>query len=477
MFFRQIYDEKLAEAAYLIGCQKTGEAIIIDPERDIDRYEKVAKANGLRIVAVADTHIHADYLTGAREFAEKGARVYLSDEGDADWKYQWIDAKTGGGRYDAVLLKDGDVFKVGNIRFRAIHTPGHTPEHLCYEVTDLGGGATEPMGVATGDFLFVGDLGRPDLLESAAGQSGVADPSAHRLYQTVLKTRDWADYLQVWPGHGAGSACGKALGAVPQSTVGYERRMNAALNAATSEENFVNFILDGQPEPPLYFARMKRDNKMGPKILGGVPQPKELSPAEFAKLDGTACAIVDTRAWGAFKTGHAKGALTLPLGNSFNTDAGSMIGEDEAIHLVVEPSRLDEAVRDLIRVGLDRIEGWLDASRMGEVAAAGGAVETTPEIDVAAAQSMLAEVKPFVLDARRKVEFAEGHIAGAHNIAHTRLLARVAEVPKDRPILVNCRSGARSARACSLLQKHGYRVTNLAGGMLAWQESKAPVAH
>ncbi|MFM7260386.1 MAG: MBL fold metallo-hydrolase [bacterium] len=159
MFFRQIYDEKLAEAAYLIGCQKTGEAIVIDPERDIDRYESVAKANGLRIVAVADTHIHADYLTGAREFAEKGARVYLSDEGDADWKYQWVDKKSGGGRYDAVLLKDGDTFLVGNIRLRAVHTPGHTPEHLSYEVTDIGGGADAPMGIATGDFLFVGDLG------------------------------------------------------------------------------------------------------------------------------------------------------------------------------------------------------------------------------------------------------------------------------------------------------------------------------
>jgi len=165
MFFRQIYDEKLAEAAYLIGCQKTGEAIVIDAERDIDRYEKIAAENGLRIVAAADTHIHADYLTGMREFAEKGARIYASDEGDADWKYLWLE------KYDAVRLRHNDTFKVGNIRFRAIHTPGHTPEHLCYEVTDLGGGADEPMGVATGDFVFVGDLGRPDLLESAASDS------------------------------------------------------------------------------------------------------------------------------------------------------------------------------------------------------------------------------------------------------------------------------------------------------------------
>ncbi|MFT3881547.1 MAG: MBL fold metallo-hydrolase [Gemmatales bacterium] len=220
MFLRMVYDDKLAEAAYLIGCQKTGDAIVIDPQRDVDRYETLAAANGLRIVAVAETHIHADFLSGARELAEKGAKVYVSDEGDADWKYQWLNLKTGGGSYAYQLLKDGDTFKVGNIEFKAVHTPGHTPEHLSYMVTDRGGGADKPLGVATGDFVFVGDLGRPDLLESAAGVVGKADSSAHQLYQTVRKFMDWPDYLQVWPAHGAGSACGKALGAVPQSTVG-----------------------------------------------------------------------------------------------------------------------------------------------------------------------------------------------------------------------------------------------------------------
>jgi len=476
MFFRQIYDEKLAEAAYLIGCQKTGEAIVIDPERDIDRYESVAKANGLRIVAVADTHIHADYLTGAREFAEKGARVYLSDEGDADWKYEWLDQKSGGGRYDAVLLKDGDTFLVGNIRLRAVHTPGHTPEHLSYEVTDIGGGADAPMGIATGDFLFVGDLGRPDLLESAAGIEGLADPSAHRLYQTVLRTREWADYLQVWPGHGAGSACGKALGAIPQSTVGYERRFNPALRAATSEQSFVDFILDGQPEPPMYFARMKRDNKMGPRVLGGVPKPPEMTPAEFARLDGTACAIVDTRPWAAFRESHMAGALFLPLGSSFTTDAGSMIAENERIHLVVEPSRVEEVVRDLIRIGLDNIAGWIDAAKLREVAAAGAKFERIDEVDIAGAQTMIAGDAPFVLDVRRRVEFTQGNIAGARNVAHTRLLGKLAEIPRDRPILVHCQLGGRSARAAALLAKHGYRVTNLAGGFAAWKSHTSEVA-
>ena len=220
MFMRMIYDEKLAQAAYLLGCQRTGEAIVIDPERDVDRYVDLAAENGLRIVATAETHIHADFLSGSRELAEQvNAKVYVSDEGDADWKYQWLDG------YEHQLLRDGDTFSVGNIDFQVMHTPGHTPEHIAFVVTDRGGGATEPIAIATGDFVFVGDLGRPDLLETAAGQAGAMEPSARRLYKTVGRLADIPDFVQVWPAHGAGSACGKALGAVPMSTVGYEKSL------------------------------------------------------------------------------------------------------------------------------------------------------------------------------------------------------------------------------------------------------------
>ena len=476
MFLRQIYDEKLAEAAYLIGCQKTGEAIVIDPERDIDRYEKVAAANGLRIIAAAETHIHADFLSGVREFGEKGARVYVSDEGDADWKYQWLDKKSGGGRYDAVLLRNGDTFKVGNILFRALHTPGHTPEHLSYEVTDVGGGANEPMGVATGDFVFVGDLGRPDLLESAAGIAGIADPSAHRLYQTVRKFSAWPDYLQIWPGHGAGSACGKALGAVPQTTVGYEKRMNPAIRAATSERNFVEFILEGQPEPPLYFARMKRDNKLGPRILGALPTPRQLTAVELRAIDPKRTAIIDTRTWAAFRDAHIAGSLFAPLTNSFNSDAGSFVTEEEDIVLIVDPTRVEEAVRDLVRIGLDRVVGFFDAGAMQEFAKVGGSLRATREIAPAEARHEIDTRKPFILDVRRASEFAAGNIAGALNIAHTRLLAKLDQVPKDRELLVHCQGGVRSARACALLERHGYSVTNLADGYAAFtKHTPAPV--
>lgn len=481
MFLRMVYDDGLAQAAYVIGCQRSGEAIVIDPERDVDRYERLCAANGLRIVAVAETHIHADFLSGARELAEKGAKVYLSDEGDADWKYQWLGDKSGGGAYDHRLLHDGDTFSIGQIEIKALHTPGHTPEHLCYMVTDRGGGADAPIGVATGDFVFVGDLGRPDLLESAAGHAGNAEPSAHRLFGTVRKFLDWPEYLQVWPAHGAGSACGKALGAVPQSTVGYEKRFNAAIRAAQSERQFVDAILDGQPEPPLYFARMKRDNKTGPRLLarraaggqGGVPTPPRLPLGEFAAIDARGCAVIDTRPWAAFKAGHLRASLWVPVNSSFSTDAGSLVGEHERIYLVVEPDRLEDAVRGLIRVGLDDIAGWVDAREVGSLPA--GVVATTPEVSVAEARAMIAGTKPYQLDVRRRAEVAEGGIPGAANIAHTRLLARLGEVPKDRPILVSCLAGGRSGRACALLQKHGHAVVNLAGGFGAWQKAGAPV--
>ena len=246
MFLRQITDSALAQNAYLIGCQRTGEAVLIDPERDLDRYFKVAADNDLRITAVADTHIHADYLSGARELMERhGVTGYLSEEGGPDWQFEW--AK---GHSNARFLKHRDVFRVGNIEFKALLTPGHTPEHMSFLVTDTGGGADEPMALLTGDFIFVGDVGRPDLLESAAGQAGVMERSARTLYASLRATADLPAHLQILPAHGAGSACGKALGAIPNSVLGYERKFNPAFREALTagEDKFVSDILHGQPE-------------------------------------------------------------------------------------------------------------------------------------------------------------------------------------------------------------------------------------
>ncbi|MCA9296682.1 MAG: hypothetical protein KC983_09190, partial [Phycisphaerales bacterium] len=275
--------------------------------------------------------------------------------------------------------------------------------------------------------------------------------------------------------HGAGSACGKALGAVPTSTIGYEKRFNPALRAATSEQHFVDFILAGEPEPPMYFAAMKRDNKVGPAILGRLPLPPRMTVDELRGLDATAVAMIDTRPWSAFRSGHVPGSLWLPLTKSFNSDAGSFITGDDDIYLIIAPGDVEEAVRDLIRIGLDRIKGWFDASELEQYEQAGGRLVPMAEVDVEAARELIEASTTEVLDVRRATEFAEGRIAGAHNIAHTRLASRLNEVPKDKHLVVNCRSGARSGRACAFLQRAGYQVTNLRGGILAWEQAETAV--
>jgi hydroxyacylglutathione hydrolase len=312
MLLRQIFDPYLAQYAYLIGCQRTGEALIIDPERDIDRYEKLAAENGLRITAVAETHIHADFVSGGREFAQNPTvHLYLSAEGGPDWQYGWP-----GTRANTHFLKDGDVFNVGNIRVEAVHTPGHTPEHMSYLITDIGGGANEPIALATGDFLFVGDVGRPDLLESAAGVAGVMEPSAIKLRESLSeRLTKLPDFLQILPAHGAGSACGKALGAVPTTTLGYERRFNGALKLAISDADaFVKDILSGQPDPPLYFATMKRVNRDGVVVTGGVPAAPHLGVEAFASLAANkSIRILDARSERSeFDRAHVERAIHAP---------------------------------------------------------------------------------------------------------------------------------------------------------------------
>lgn len=476
MLLRMIYDDMLAQAAWLLGCQRTGQAIIFDPQRDIDRYLHAAQRSGLRLVAAAETHIHADFLSGARELAERaGVRVYLSDEGGPEWKYRWLDQRSGGGRYDARLLHDGDTFEVGGIEFRALHTPGHTPEHLCYLVTDRGGGATEPMGLVSGDFVFAGDVGRPDLLESAVGQRGASEPAARQLYQSIQRFVALPEYLQVWPGHGAGSACGKALGAVPQTTVGYEKRFNAAIRAATDERRFVEFILAGQPDPPLYFGRMKRQNRDGPPLLGALPQPDVLTAARMRGLDFSQVVVIDTRPWDLFRSGHLPGALHAPLDGMFMTAIGSYVRPEDPILLLAPPNLTDMLVRLLVRIGLDRVEGLIPPDALQSYAQSGGRLEATEEIAAPAAHERVAGREVFVLDVRTVEEHAHGHIHGATNIPYPRLPLHLQELPRDRPILVHCLGGGRSARAAAYLQRHGYRVANLAGGMNAWRAGGYPV--
>ncbi len=457
MFLRQITDSSLAQNAYLIGCQRSGEAILIDPERDLDRYFEVAEENDLRITAVADTHIHADYLSGARELVERhGATAYLSEEGGTDWQFEWSK-----GNPKARFLRHGDVFRVGNIEIKALLTPGHTPEHMSFLVTDIGGGADEPMAFLTGDFIFVGDVGRPDLLESAAGQAGVMEPSARTLYQSLRATAGIAEHVQILPAHGAGSACGKSLGAVPNSVMGYERKFNAPFREAltASEDQFVKNILSGQPEPPLYFARMKRDNKFGPALLpdGKLPVPKRINAAQLGSWIGSS-AILDLRFdKAAFAEKHLKGSLFAPIaGGRLPIAAGSYVEENTRILLAVEhESQIDDAVRQLIRIGCDRIEGWI---LIEDALTHSGFTTSYPRIST----RDLPAGSP-VLDVRRADEFASSHVAGAKNIAYTRLAARFDEVPDAEPLYIHCAGGTRAAIAAAYLASRGRRVVHVDG--------------
>ena len=473
MFFRQYFEPKLAQYAYLVGCQQTKEALIIDPLRDIDQYIEAAEQEGLTITAVAETHIHADFLSGAREFAERlGTKLYLSAEGeDEGWGSNWAR----GSDYDVTFLRDGDTFSIGNIDIKSIHTPGHTPEHMSYVVVDRGSGATTPIGIATGDFVFVGDLGRPDLLEQAAGMHGVQESSARTLFKSLPKFRELQDYVQVWPAHGAGSSCGKALGTVPTTTVGYEKLYNASLAAADGGENaFVAAVLAGQPEPQMYFARMKRDNRDGVPLLGTLPQPQKLTSKEFGNkiADGEAL-LVDTRLdRSGFMAKHVPGALYAPMNKTFNTVVGSLVtDETKPFVLIIEEEQVEEALRDLVRIGYDNIVGFFTPEGLEHYFEAGGAFATIEEITFDDVARMKDDENMVVLDARLASEYAEGHVPGAVNASYTRLPEYLEKrVPKDKTLLVHCASGARAAAASAFLARNGCDVKYVNDAFAAYAE-------
>lgn len=462
MLLRQIFDPYLAQYAYLIGCQRTGEALIIDPERDIDRYVALARENGLRITAVTETHIHADFVSGAREFAQDpSVKLYLSGEGGTDWSYRWP-----GDRPNTKLLRDGDTFTVGNIEVKALHTPGHTPEHLCFVITDRGGGASEPVAIATGDFLFVSDVGRPDLLETAAGQANVAASSAEQLLRSLRdRLAPLGDYVQVLPGHGAGSACGKSLGAIPTSTLGYERRFNSPFKLAISDgESFLKEILQGQPDPPAYFATMKRVNRDGVAVLGALPVAEHLAPALFSKkAEAPNTFVVDARTnTDAYAENHFPKSLCAPLRSPFFSAAtGSFLTERDGILLLVESEAdVDLAVRQLFRIGFDSIQGWMTIS---EAQAAGLLTEKSRSVPFATFDPGHALAAGSIIDVRTTSEHAQAHIPGALSVPYTRLLARLGDVPTGRPLFVHCASGKRAALASSFLRSRGFDVTHVNG--------------
>jgi len=471
MFFKRFYDDALAQASYMIGCQRTGEALVVDPNRDVRQYVDAARAENLRVTQVTETHIHADFVSGARELANHtGAQLLLSEEGGADWQYQYA-AEAG-----ATLLRDGDSFTVGNIRIDVMHTPGHTPEHISFVVTDTPA-SSAPWGILTGDFVFVGDVGRPDLLERAAGQANTMEAGARTLFRSLARFRELPDHVQVWPGHGAGSACGKALGALASSTVGYEKLGNWGV-ASTDENEFVCAVLAGQPEPPTYFAQMKRINREGPALIGEsavdssavVPQPADRLDDLFERGD----VLVDTRSSADYAAGHVHGTLNIPFNSAFAGWAGWLLPNDRDIYLIVDSAtwpRIGDLRRAMSMIGLDRVAGFFGAE-----AFAGRELDRVSLVAAADVAAMIDRGEASIIDVRGRAEYEQGHIPGVPNIPVGHLSARIAELPTDKPIVVQCHLGTRSAIAASVLLGRGVRnVINLAGGIVAWQRAGLPV--
>lgn len=461
MLLRYFYDEKLAHASYVVGCQATGEAAIVDPMRNIEPYIELAKKENLQIVGALETHIHADFVSGSRELADRfGTTLYISDEGDQDWKYQNIE------HLNHQLLKDGDEFKIGNLVFKTMHTPGHTPESISFLLTDRGGKADKPMGIFTGDFVFVGDIGRPDLLEKAAGIQGTSESGAKAMYKSIEKFKALPDYLQLWPAHGAGSACGKALGAIPSSTVGYEKQFNWAMNFA-NEADFMEALLDGQPEPPYYFAVMKHVNKVGIELIKNLPAVKHLSSLKDVETVLEAGhQVIDTRKADDFAAGHIEGTINIPLNNSFTNWSGWLVDYEQPLYLLLNPETLEEVLIALRSVGIDNVIGYADVELVLKEASS---LESYANISPLEAKEMMDKDEVYVIDVRKKTEFDEGHIGNAQHIMLGTLRKRLDEVKTDKKIVVQCQAGGRSAIAASILQANGVKnLVNMAGGYSRW---------
>lgn len=468
MLLEHIYDPDLAQGSYFIGCQVENTAIVVDPRRDIQVYLDLAEKEGMEIVAVTETHIHADYLSGTLELAHAtGAQVYVSDEGGPDWLY-------GDGFEDAIRMKHGHKITLGNITVEAVHTPGHTPEHLAFLITD-GAQTTEPGFMLSGDFVFVGDLGRPDLLDAAAGGVDTRFAGARQLFSSL---RDHfltlPDYVQVLPAHGSGSACGKALGAVPTTTVGYERNFSwwAKYLEQNDIEGFVDELLSSQPDAHAYFARMKVQNRQGPAVLGDLPALVEYSIAQLQPLlDREEKIVVDTRGHQERYIAAVPGALSIPdAGKAATHIAWAYNPEEEDRDLIIFATNADEAAqyRDhFVRVGIDALTGFVTTidDLLGE---------PVPTITL----DQLDTANPDVLlDMRNGTEYVEGYLPGARQIAASRVVWDRDQLPQDGSIISYCASGRRSAVGSSALRRYGYNVVEVVGGYNEWisQPGKVPV--
>ena len=471
MLLKRYYDEPLAQASFLIGDTVAREAVVVDPHRNVDLYLKAAETEHLRIVAVTETHIHADYLSGTRELARRaGATAYLSDEGDADWKYGW------GHEPNVRLVRNGDAIRAGRVRLDVLWTPGHTPEHVSFVVTDEAA-SPEPVGVLTGDFVFAGDVGRPDLLERAANMQGTMERGARTLFASLARFRDsLPGHLLLWPGHGPGSACGKNLGGLPVTSLAYERLTNWGVKT-TNEAEFVREVLAGQPEPPVYFKHMKRMNKDGPAMHGEFREPPRLDDAGLPAALARGEIVVDLRPTKAVLAGAIPGAFSIPVGTSFPTWAGWLLPYDQPISLLSnDGARALAAVRQLAMIGLDDVRGWYGPGAFEAWPRANGPLAVTPSIGAREAFERAARGELVLLDVRGAAEHAGGRVPGARHIPLGELAARARELPLDRPVAVFCEGGTRSRIGVSVLRRAGFtRLLDQGGGFVEHAEAGLPV--
>lgn len=440
MYFKSFFNQQLAQMSYLVGCQKTGEAIIIDPLRDLTPYIEAAEQEGLTINKVTETHIHADFASGLREANETlDAKAFVSGLGGHDWSYQHIN-----GAYE--LLNEDDIINVGNVKLKVIHTPGHTPESISFLLFD---NATEvPMGLFTGDFIFVGDVGRPDLLEEAAGIKDTTEIGAQAMFESLKKMDELPDYIQIWPGHGAGSACGKSLGAVPVTTLGYEREQSWAFQIK-DEATFIKTLTSEQPEPPYYFKEMKRMNRDGVVLMDN----KQVPPLQKL-FDGIK--IIDLRAKEIFLDNLSDG-INVPYNSKFLGFVGWYLDYETPIQMIGSFEEVQNAANDLKLIGFDHVIGYVKN-------VAGGCMQ---EIEPQHFKS-IDKIQINILDVRNNQEWQESHLDNATHIHFGKLEKEQISFNKNERIYVHCQSGVRSAIAASVLNQLGYNdIVNIKGGYSA----------
>lgn len=461
MIFKQFYLGCLAHASYLIGDKSTREAAVIDPQRDIDQYVKFAARNGLRLKHVLLTHFHADFVSGHLELADIGARLYLGAKAKADYPF--------------TPLKEGDTLEFGKVRLKVLETPGHTPEAISILVYDLAKSSLKPRAVLTGDTLFIGDVGRPDLMASA-GLS--ARKLAGMLYDSLhRKLMPLPGKTLLYPAHGAGSFCGKNLGSDTVSTIGDQRRSNYALKPM-SKKKFIKLVTADQPETPDYFAYDAQFNRQNrPTLKQALKNFKPLPPARLKLLQKKGAQILDTREASDFNSAHIKGSVNIGLDGKFATWAGTLLRRDRPIVIIAGPGREQEAALRLGRIGFDSVAGYLKGGMLS-VPEKSNWIDSTRRLSPLELSPLLKSPRaPIVLDVRTPAERKTNHIPGSIHIPLNRLHQGAKELERDKNFVVQCAGGYRSSIAASLLKNWGFKnVQDLAGGMAAWTSAELTVS-